>query len=54
MDMLTEEVKEMFFMEDKGYGDNPNTFDNTMFDIDFKKQLDAMKLEIDLMHSNQV
>ena len=52
--MLTEKVKEIFLMEDKGHEDDPNTFDEAMFDIDFKKWLDAMKLEIDSMHSNQV
>ena len=37
MDMLTEEVKKIFFMEDRGHGDDPNTFDEVMSDIDFKK-----------------
>ena len=54
MDMLMEEVKKIFLMGDKNHEDNPNTFDETMSDIDFKKQLNAMKLEIDTMHSNQV
>ena len=52
--MLTEDVKKIFFMGDRGHGDDPNNFDETIFDIDFKKQLDAMKSEINLMHSNQV
>ena len=54
MDMLTEEVKKIFFIGDKDYGDDPNTFDEVMTDIDFKKWLDAIKSEIDSMHSNQV
>ena len=41
-------------MGDKSHGDDPNTFDEMMSDIDFEKQLDAMKLEIDSMHLNQV
>ena len=50
----TEEVKKIFLMKDKGHSDNPNTFDKVMSDIDSMKWLDAMKLEIDSMHSNQV
>ena len=41
-------------MGDKGHGDDPNIFDEAMSDIDFEKWLDAMKSEIDSMHSNQV
>ena len=41
-------------MGDRGHTDDPNTFDEAMSDIDSKKQLDAMKSEIDSMHSNQV
>ena len=37
MDMLTEKVKKMFLMEDKCHGDDPNTFDKAMSDIDSKK-----------------
>ena len=52
--MLTEEVKKIFLMKDKDHGDDPNTFDEMMSDINFKKWLDAMKSKIDLMHLNQV
>ena len=52
--MLMEEVKKIYFMGDRGHGDDPNTFDEMMSDIDSEKWLDAMKSEIDLMHSNQV
>ena len=41
-------------MRDRDHGDDPNTFDEVMSDIDFEKWLDAMKSEIDSMHSNQV
>ena len=54
MGILTEEVKEIFLMGDKGHSDDHNTFDEVMSDIDFEKWLDAMKSEIDSMHSNQV
>ena len=41
-------------MGDKSHDDDPNTFDEMISDINFEKWLDAMKLEIDSMHSNQV
>ena len=41
-------------MRDRGYSDDPNTFNKTMSDIDFEKWLDTMKSEIDSMHSNQI
>ena len=52
--MLTEEVKKIFLMGEKDHGDDPNTFDEVMSDINSKKWLDAMKSEIDSIHSNQV
>ena len=54
MDMLTEKVKKIFLMGDRGHGDDSNIFDDMMSDIDFEKQLDTMKSEIDSMHLNQV
>ena len=54
MGMFMEEVKKIFLMKDKDHSDNHNTFDEMMSDINFKKQLDAMKLEIDSMYSNQI
>ena len=54
MGMLTEDIEEIFFMEDKGHGDDPNTFDKVMSNINFKKWLDAMKSQIDSIHLNQV
>ena len=50
--MLTEDIEEISFMGDKNHTDDPNIFDKAMSDIDSKKSLDAMKSEIDLMHSN--
>ena len=37
MDMLMEKIKKIFFMRDKGHGDDSNTFDEVMSDIDFEK-----------------
>ena len=54
MDMLMEKVKKIFWMEDKDHGDDLNTFHEVMSNIDFEKQLDAMKSEIDSIYSNQV
>ena len=52
MDMLTEEVNEIFFMGDRDHSDDPNSFDEVMSDIDSEKWLDAMKSKIDSMYSN--
>ena len=54
MDMFMEKVKKIFFMGDRGHSDDPNTFDEVISDINFEKWLDAMKSEIDSIHSNQV
>ena len=54
MGMLIEKIKKIFLMRDRGHGDDLNIFDEVMSDIDFEKWLDAMKSEIDSMHSNQV
>ena len=37
MGILTKDVEEIFLIGDKGYGDDLNTFDEIMSDIDFKK-----------------
>ena len=52
--MLKEDVEEAFFVVDGGHGDDSSTLKKMMSDIDFEKWLDAIKSEIDLMHSNQV
>ena len=52
MGMFMEKVKKIFLMRDRDHGDDPNTFDEMMFDIDFEKWLDAMKSEIGSIHSN--
>ena len=37
MGMLIEEVKKIFLMRDKDHGDDLNTFDEVMSDINFEK-----------------
>ena len=54
MGILTEKVKKIFLMRDRGHSDDPTTFDEAMSNIDSEKWLDAMKSEIDSMHSNQI
>ncbi len=41
-------------MGDRDQGKDPNTYNEAMLDIDSERWLEAMKLEIDSMHSNQV
>ena len=41
-------------MENRVHGDDPKTYDKMISDIDSEKWLEAMRPEIDLMHSNQV
>ncbi|XP_020081112.1 uncharacterized protein LOC109704749 [Ananas comosus] len=41
-------------MGDREHRDDPKTYNEVIFDIDSEKWLDAMKSEIDSMHSNQV
>ena len=37
MYILTKKVKKIFLMGDMSHGDDPNTFDKVMSDIDFEK-----------------
>ena len=50
--MLTEDVKEIFLMGDMDHVDDSKIYDEVMLDIESKKWLDAMRLEIDSMHPN--
>ena len=54
MGILTKKVKKIFLIGDRGHGDDSNTFDEVMSDIDPEKWLDVIKSEIESMHSNQV
>ena len=51
---IQEDVEEMFLMKNGVHGDDPKTYDEVISDIDFEKWLEAMRSEIDSMHSNQV
>ena len=44
----------MFLMGNGVHGDDPKTYDEAILDIDSEKWLEAMRSEIDSMHSNQV
>ena len=46
--MLTKKVKKIFFMRNKDHGDDHNTFNKVMFDIDFEKWLDARSQKLTL------
>ena len=52
--MLIEDVEKIFLIRDKDHRDDLNTFDEVISNIDFERWLDAMKSEIDSMHSNQI
>ena len=41
-------------MGDRDIRNNFKTYDEAMLDINFEKWMEAMKSEIDSMHSNQV
>ena len=44
----------MFLMKNGAHGDDHKTYDEAISDIDSEKWLEAMRSEIDSMHSNQV
>ena len=50
---ISEDVEKMFLIENGVHGDDPKTYDKTISNIDSEKWLEAMKSEIDSMHSNQ-
>ena len=41
-------------MENEARGDDPKTYDEATSDIDSEKWLEAMRSEIDSIHSNQI
>ena len=51
---ILEEVEKIFLIGNGVHGVDPKTYNKTISDIDFEIWLEAMKSEIDLMHSNQV
>ena len=52
--ILTEDIEEAFFVGDRNVRNDPKTYDEAMLDVDFEKWMEAMKIEIDSMHSNQI
>ena len=54
MGMLEEDIEKTFLIGDMDHVDDPKTYDEVMSDFNFEKQLEAMRLEIDSMHTNQV
>lgn len=52
--MIQEDIEKMFLEGDRKYRNNPKTYNEAMLDIDSRKWLNAIKLEIDSMHSNPV
>ena len=51
---IQEKVEKIFLTRNGAHGDDPKTYDEAILDIDFEKWLEAMRSEIDSMHSNQV
>ena len=52
--MLIEDIKKVLLMGDRDQIVNPKIYDKVMSDINSEKWLNAMKLEIDLIHLNWV
>ena len=52
--IISEDGEEMFLIGNGAHGDDPKTYNEAISDLDSEKWLEAMKSEIDSMHSNQV
>ncbi len=52
--ILEEDTEKMFLEGDRDHTQDPKTYDEAIFDINSEKWLEAMKSELDSMHSNQV
>ena len=52
--IFTENLEETFFVGDRDIRNDSKTYDEIILDIDSEKWMEAMKLEIDSMHSNQI
>ena len=52
--ILTEDLEKALLVGDRNIRNNLKTYNEAMLDIDFEKWIEAMKSEIDSMHSNQV
>ena len=54
LDTISEKVEKMFLIGNEIHRDDPKTYNEAISNIDSEKWLEAMKSEIDSMHSNQV
>ena len=52
--ILTENLEEAFLVRDRDIRNDPKTYDEAILDVDSEKWMEAIKSEIDSMHSNQV
>ena len=48
--IISKDIEKIFLIENRVHGDDPKIYGEVISDINFEKQLEAMKLEIDLMH----
>ena len=51
---ISEKIEKIFLVGNGIHGDDPKTYNEAISGIDSEKWLEAMKSEIDSMHSNQV
>ena len=51
---ISEKIEKIFLVGNGVHGDNPKIYNETISNIDSEKWLEAIKSEIDSMHSNQV
>ena len=52
--MLSEDIEELFLMEDWDQIVDPKIYDEAMYDINFEEWMEVIKPKVDLMHSTQV
>ena len=50
--ILTEDLEEAFLMGDRDIRNDLKIYDDAILDVDSEKWIEAMKSEIDSMHSN--
>ena len=54
LDILTENLEEAFLMGDRGIRNDPKIYNEVMLEVDSERWMEAIKSEIDSLHSNQV
>ena len=50
--ILIENLEKVFLVGDRNIRNDPKTYDEAMLDVDSEKWMEAMKSEIDSIHSN--